>query len=166
MKTSSLHAARLLAGVVSIAICISSLSRYRESQRPTIAEPKLQPAVFSNALDTKEIHAIFDDEGRRFIDWTKLKLFCWVVPDENGVIRELRGDFCAYPKDDEIAIVAKLSSLHTLWVRANNMTDVSLRYLAENPSLKVLHLPAPAHKFTSDGLRRFAKRRPDVTLHL
>ena len=166
MKTGSLNPAILLVGIVGIAICFASLSRYRESQRPTITEPILQPAVFTNALDSKEIHSIFDDEGRSFIQWTRMKIFLWVVPDENGVIRELRGDSCSFPADDEIEVIAKLSSLHTIWVRANNMTDVSLGYFAKNPSLKILHLPAPDHKFTNEGLLTFAKRRPDVTLHL
>ena len=63
--------------------------------------------------------------------------------------------------------ISKLATLKKLfWLNLNEakITDAALETLASMKALKKIKLPKPGNGITADGLAKFKKKRPDVTV--
>ena len=111
---------------------------------------------------------IENEETTRFLAWAKLKwdLFCRVDMNSAGETIIVTTDICWCRTDDEIQVIANITTLNKVRFRADFATDRALDYLAANPRLKEIQTIGERNGFTVNGLPDFRTRRPDVRLNL
>jgi hypothetical protein len=111
---------------------------------------------------------IENEETTRFLAWAKLKWdwFCRVDMNSAGETIIVTTDICWCTTDDEIQVIANITTLNKVRFRADFATDRALDYLAANPRLKEIQTIGERNAFTANGLRDFRTRRPDVKLNL
>ena len=156
----------LLIAVISIAASgIASLSRERTPSQPIKASvpAKRLPAIWNNTIDRSEFDRLLNDEGRQFLLWCFENGFCGVVPDTDGVIRELHLDICWIPTDEQIQVISRLTGLERLCFRGRDVTNTSLNALADNPSIKQIQV-LETNPYSEKAIARVRKVRPDLTL--
>ena len=144
--------------LIAVAVCILGSAE-------TESLARLRAPVFSNATDTTEIDTVLNEEGRRFVYWTRVNGLCYVTPDANGVIRSIIFDICWHPSDEQIKTTTSLKGLNRLAFMGQNTSDVTLRHISQNPTIRNVRVIAE-NRFSAEALESIRQARPDLSIDL